>query len=79
LHALRARALAERKRLDEAIEEYQQAIEIAPDNLDWYFPLAQACVATGQPARAREVLATLLVRKPDHAEALELFQTLERP
>ncbi len=45
---------AERKDYPQAIEEYQRAIKLSPELADAHYRLAQACVRTGEKARAQE-------------------------
>lgn len=77
-HALLARALAESRSHPRAIEEYEVAIVLQPETLEWRLALAKACVTAGNKERARQVLTGLLQRDASYAGARELLDTLGR-
>jgi FimV-like protein len=53
----------------EAIAAFRYGIQVAPDEEMFYLNLARAYVATGDRAKARDVLDELLQRRPDSAPA----------
>ncbi len=53
----------------EAIAAFRYGIQVAPDEEMFYLNLARAYVATGDRAKARDVLDKFLQRRPDSASA----------
>jgi cellulose synthase operon protein C len=80
LHRVVAESAAKRHNYAEAVEEYQTAVELKPDDLALQFALADAFVQNKEPGKARDVLKGLLKRKPDYPGAMELMKTIgEKP
>jgi len=77
-HRLLAAALVELDKLDRAIEEFETAIELNPDNLLQRFALADALVQARRPAQARKVLEELLRRDPKFPGADSLLESLDK-
>ncbi|MGD0899515.1 MAG: tetratricopeptide repeat protein [Thermoguttaceae bacterium] len=75
-HRLLADAQTGRRRYDEAIEEYETAIELNPSHLQQRLALADVCVQADQPAKARRVLEELLKRDPKYPGAGVLLESL---
>jgi tetratricopeptide (TPR) repeat protein len=75
-HAILARALAQRSRHAQSIEEYGTAAALQPENLEWRLAEAKECVAMGMKTCARELLVEVLERNPHHLEARQLLETL---
>ncbi len=63
-HRLLAAALVELNELDRAIEEFETAIELNPNNLQQRFALADALVQARNRAKAREVLRRIAPPRP---------------
>ncbi len=62
-----------------AIEKLSQAVALAPQATDFRYHLAKALVAGGQSARAREMLARLLIEESgfdERADAERLFESI---
>jgi tetratricopeptide (TPR) repeat protein len=62
-------ALAQRGRLDEAIEHYEEAVRLSPGYVGARFNLATALTRRGRQQEAVGQYRELLLREPDHAEA----------
>ena len=60
-----------------AVEEFQIAVELSPDNAAWRMDLARAYLKVGKPQQARQALEALLKIEPDHPEAGPLLEKLE--
>jgi len=60
----------ERGLFDLAIQEYNKALELDPDNLDVLVNLGAAYLQKGLPERSTQILNRALSRKPDHPLAL---------
>lgn len=78
LRMLRGRMLSEIGRSTEALEEFENALEIRPDDQEVLLGLAVALVETGQTDRADETLERVLEVNPDDARALTLRVSLLR-
>lgn len=76
-HAQLAQALGELGRHDRAAEEYEFAVQLAPDQLAWRLAWAEACHRAGHDERAREILADLQRRQPDFPGANDLLEKLK--
>ena len=74
LHRVVAESAARRHNYAEAVEEYETAVELKPDDLPSQFALAEALVQAKQPAKAREVLKKLLKQSPDYPGAEEVVE-----
>lgn len=59
-----------------AIEEYEVAVELNPGEPGLRFVLADACLQSGDQARARAVLEELIKLKPDYPGAAALLESL---
>jgi len=77
IHRVFAEALAGRHNFREAIWEYGAAIELGDESSPLRLGLARAYLGDGRPAEARQVLAELLRRDPNHSEAGALWMQLE--
>jgi tetratricopeptide (TPR) repeat protein len=60
---------------DEAEANYKRAIELEPDNEDYYYTLSEMFAANKQPEKAIEVLEEGLINNPDSA-IMHLFLAL---
>lgn len=76
LHKWRAKALSAQGAHAPAADEYAVAVELAPDELPLRMALAETCVKSGQPKRAKEVLEELLKLDADYPEAGKLLESL---
>jgi predicted Zn-dependent protease len=77
LHRVVAESAAKRHNNPEAVEEYETAIELKPDDLALQYGLAEALAESKQPDKAREVLKGLLKRWPDYPGARKLLESIE--
>jgi predicted Zn-dependent protease len=75
-HALLAGGLAGSGEPRRAIEEYDVAVGLDPQRLEWRLALARACAAAGDRGRARRVLEELLALDADHPGAREALEEL---
>ncbi len=76
-HAQLAQALGELAQHDRAAEQYEIAVQLAPDQHAWRLAWAEACHHAGQDQRAREILADLQARQPDFPGARDLLEKLK--
>ena len=77
LHRVVAESAAKRHNDPEAVEEYETAVELKPDDLPLQFALAEALVQSKQPAKAREVLKKLLKCAPNYPGADALLKSIK--
>ena len=77
LHRVVAESAAKRHNYSEAVEEYETAVELKPDDLPSQLALADALVQNKQPAKARDVLKKLLKRSPDYPGADKLLKSIK--
>jgi len=77
VHRMFAEAMAGRHNYLGAIEEFQAAIELAPEDPRPRSALAQAYLEAHNTREARRVLNDLLRRDPDNLEARSLLEGLE--
>jgi tetratricopeptide (TPR) repeat protein len=66
-------------RRDQAIANFEECIRVAPAFDQAYLNLARVYVVEGTPQKARDVLRELLKQHPDHAQAQNMLQELQRP
>jgi tetratricopeptide (TPR) repeat protein len=66
------------QRRDEAVSSFEECIRVAPAFDQAYLNLARVYVLEGARERARSVLLALLKQHPDHAQAKQMMQQLER-
>ena len=64
--------------MDRAIEEFEAAIELNPNNLQQRLALADALVQARQTAKAKKVLKELLRRDPKFPGADTLLESLDK-
>ena len=76
LHRVVAELAARRHNYTKAVEEYETAVELKPDDLPPQFALAETLVQAKQPAKAREVLEKLLKREPGYPGAKKLLESI---
>ncbi len=76
LHRVLAESAAARHNYTKAVEEYETAVELKPDDPKTQLALAKALVETKRPAKAREVLRRLLKQSPDHPGARRLLESI---
>ena len=69
-----AEAFVGQNRPAPAVEEYEFAVRLAPEQNDLRFALAKACVDAKQTEKAREALESLLKRDPHFPGATELLE-----
>ncbi len=60
-------------RMDTAIAKFQLAIEIVPDSMQVYLPLARGYIVEGLYAKAEPILREYLKKNPDEADAYTLL------
>jgi tetratricopeptide (TPR) repeat protein len=77
VHALLADALLGQGLTAKAIREYEVAIELAPERLEWKFTLANAFVRVREVEKARQLVEELLREDSDYPGAKELLQRIE--
>lgn len=71
-----AAALVGRQDFAAAIEEYEAAISLRPKDNGLRLDLARACLQTGDAAKGRSAVETVLKRDPDYPGAAELLEEL---
>ena len=76
-HAELGRVLGEDGRVDEAIAEFQRAVELAPNNVWHYLGLGEAYQARGDVDKATDAFRHALELDPDNGIALKALQRLE--
>jgi tetratricopeptide (TPR) repeat protein len=64
------------RRRDEAVGSFQKCIEVAPEFEQAYLNLARVYVIEGDGGKARQVLQSLLARRPDSAAARQALSQL---
>ena len=74
--ALLARAYAGAGELDRAVNAWQQAIDLAPDNENYYLRLGDAWLDAGDPDQAIAAYRQALQRAPDNEYALRQLEKL---
>ena len=65
-----------RQRYREALQRFQQSVELAPHNAVYRYHLAMVYAKNGEVERARESLRLALDRNPDHTDARQLLASL---
>jgi tetratricopeptide (TPR) repeat protein len=70
-----AKVYGKLEQYDEAEANYKRAIELEPDNEDYYYTLSEMFAANKQPQKAIEVLEEGLINNPDSA-IMHLFLAL---
>ncbi len=79
LLAQRARARGRAKQWERAVEDYEHAARLAPDDADLLLEAARACAQHRQPARAADYFAQAAAARPDDASLwLETGRELAR-
>ncbi len=66
------------RRPADAIQSFEQSIQVAPGYDQAYLNLARVYVIEGDRAKAKTVLQVLLKQHPDHAQAKEELKQLEQ-
>jgi tetratricopeptide (TPR) repeat protein len=64
-HLLRGRSLIIEKEFDQGVEEFQQAIQLDPENVNTYIDLAKAYIGMKKPEEAFEALKQGLAKQPN--------------
>src|SRR5205085_3287429 len=77
-HATLASALQALGHPDQAGNEFETAIRLAPDNLEWRLAQSKAWLAAGDRTRARANIEELLRRDAAYPGARELLDSLGR-
>jgi tetratricopeptide (TPR) repeat protein len=77
LHVALAESWHGRHNNDRAIEEWEIAVELAPEKPQPRFDLANAYFEVGESAKAKEMLEKLLKISPDFSKAEELLKKIE--
>jgi tetratricopeptide (TPR) repeat protein len=77
LFASRALAHLELGHADEAVEDCEASISLAPDDADAYLRLSSMCVTVGQRSRAIRVLQRGLQRLPGHEDIQRVLLELQ--
>ncbi len=79
LHVTLADALSGQDKFDEAIDEYQTALDLRPKRPNPIrLKLAQAQIGADKKEDARATLETILKAEPDNDEAKELVESIEK-
>jgi cellulose synthase operon protein C len=76
-HRVVAESAAKRHNYTKAVEEYETAVELKPDDPHTQIALADALIHAKQPAKAREVLKRLLQKSPGHSAAEKLLESVK--
>jgi predicted Zn-dependent protease len=76
LHRVVAESAAKRHNYTEAIEEYETAVELRPDDVKLQLALAETLVQAKQTGKAREVLKRLLKQSPECPGAKKLLESI---
>jgi tetratricopeptide (TPR) repeat protein len=66
------------ERRDQAVESFENCIRVAPAFDQAYLNLARIYMLEGARDRARELLLDLLKRNPNHAQAKQMLEQLQR-
>jgi len=66
------------QRRDQAVASFEQCIRVAPGFDQAYMNLARVYVLEGERPKARDVLLELLKQHPDHAQAKQALDQLQR-
>ena len=77
VHAQLAQTWGWQENYPRAIEEYETAIRLAPQQVEWRLLLADLHQRAGQNDRAVKVLRELLEQQPGHAEAAKRLELLK--
>jgi len=77
LHRVVAESAARRHNYTKAVEEYETAVELKPDDPQPQFALADALVQAKLPAKAREVVKKLLKQSPGYPGAKKLLESIK--
>jgi cellulose synthase operon protein C len=75
LHRVVAESAAKRHNYTKAVEEYETAVELKPDDSKVQLALAKVLIDANEPARAREVLQRLLKQSPDDPGIKKLLES----
>jgi tetratricopeptide (TPR) repeat protein len=65
-------------RRDQAVANFEECIRVAPTFDQAYLNLARVYAVEGSPDKAREVLAELLKQYPDHSQAKQMLEQLQK-
>ena len=77
LHRYRAEALVEQGDPRAAVDEYEAAVELDPEQLTLRLALAETLVKAGEPAKAKLALEELLKLDISHAAAKQLLEKIK--
>jgi len=77
-HRALGEALVARRQYDRGVEQFQIAIQLDPTEPHTRFALADACLQTGQTAKAHEALLELLELVPDYPGAELLLEGIDQ-
>ena len=77
IHRTLAEALVGQNRPAPAVDEYEFAVRLAPEQNDLRFALANACVDAKQTEKAREALKSLLKHDPHYPGVTELLERIK--
>lgn len=77
-HAALAQAYAAVGRHREAVDEFEVAMALKPDKIDWKLALATECIAAGMKGRARTVLEEIVAHDAENTQAKEMLRSLGR-
>jgi len=78
IHRTLAEALGGQDHPADAVEEYEFAVRLAPDQNDLRFALAKACLAANNRDKAKSALASLLKAEPDFPGAEALAREIDK-
>ena len=65
-------------RRDQGVTSFEECIRVAPAFDQAYLNLARGYALEGRPEKARNVLSLLLKEHPDHAQAQNMLQQLQK-
>ena len=77
LHRYRAEALAGQGDPRAAVDEYEAAVQLDPEQLTLRLALAEALIKADEPAKAKLALEELLKLDTGHAAARQLLETIK--
>jgi len=77
LHAILGEAYAATGMREQAVSEFEAAVEVQPDDPPLELSLAKAYIAANRLADAKSLLEQVVSQRPDHAEARKLLETLD--
>jgi cytochrome c-type biogenesis protein CcmH/NrfG len=77
VHQLLGASLLGLKQYPRAVSEYETALELKPEDVDLQLGLAEALIAAGRKADAKQLINKVIAKRADHEKARRLQQSLE--